>query len=374
MDGGKRWKRIFGYGGPGLGRQFNKFQFINDVEGFLINGRGIYRTDNSGKSWDEIIAIDSSHYNFDKNDIGFKNEQVGWIVGSGNWDEDSSGATIYGTLNGGENWQLIWTYPNTDIYDFSLESIHFISWTGWAVGLSGLIVKYTEQNQWQVQTSFTDLPLRKVFFSDEQHGWIAGGYYNEDNVDLRLFKTKDGGENWQENKIDFQINDIFFEDSLHGWAVGNDTRYCGTVLESYDGGDKWDVQIDNLSATLNALHFKDGYGWAVGDNGLFLRTENGASWVANNSLKSYPSKFYIRHYPNPFNPSTTIEFTLPKSEIVTLKIFNLLGEEVATLVNGKLQAGNHSYQFEGSNLASGLYMYRIEAGGWSDVKKMILIK
>jgi hypothetical protein len=61
-------------------------------------------------------------------------------------------------------------------------------------------------------------------------------------------------------------------------------------------------------------------------------------------------------------------------EFVTLKIFNLLGEEVATLVKEKLQVGNYTYTFDGSNLASGVYLYRIETGEWRDVKKMILIK
>jgi hypothetical protein len=81
-----------------------------------------------------------------------------------------------------------------------------------------------------------------------------------------------------------------------------------------------------------------------------------------------------QNYPNPFNPSTTIEFTLPKSEFVNLKVFNILGEEVATVVNDKLQAGNHTYQFDGGNLASGIYMYRIDAGKFQEVRKMVLIR
>jgi len=81
-----------------------------------------------------------------------------------------------------------------------------------------------------------------------------------------------------------------------------------------------------------------------------------------------------QNYPNPFNPLTTIEFSLPKSEFVTLIIYNILGEEVTTLVNDKLQAGNHTYQFDGSDLASGVYLYRIEAGEFQQVRKMVLIK
>ncbi len=93
--------------------------------------------------------------------------------------------------------------------------------------------------------------------------------------------------------------------------------------------------------------------------------------IDQNIPKSYSLS---QNYPNPFNPSTSINFALPKSEFVSLKIYNILGEEIASLVNNKLQAGNHSYQFDGSNLASGVYLYRIEAGEFQDVKKMILIK
>jgi hypothetical protein len=81
-----------------------------------------------------------------------------------------------------------------------------------------------------------------------------------------------------------------------------------------------------------------------------------------------------QNYPNPFNPSTTIEFTLPKSEFVELKIYNILGKEVSTLVSNKLNQGNHTYQFKGKNLASGIYYYQLVAGDYREVKKMILIK
>ena len=82
----------------------------------------------------------------------------------------------------------------------------------------------------------------------------------------------------------------------------------------------------------------------------------------------------FQNHPNPFNPSTTIEFTLPKSEFTTLKVYNILGKEVSTLVSTKLQQGNHTYTFDGSNLASGIYYYQLVAGDYREVKKMILIK
>jgi hypothetical protein len=91
---------------------------------------------------------------------------------------------------------------------------------------------------------------------------------------------------------------------------------------------------------------------------------------------SIPSRLYSlsQNHPNPFNPSTTIEFNLPKSEFVNLKFFNILGKEVATLVSNKLNSGNHTYTFDGKNLASGIYYYQLVAGDYREVKKMILLR
>lgn len=88
-----------------------------------------------------------------------------------------------------------------------------------------------------------------------------------------------------------------------------------------------------------------------------------------------PKKFQLyQNYPNPFNPNTTIEFDLPKTSNVTLKIFNILGEEVATLVSDKLTAGSYTYEWDASNMASGVYLYKLEAEGFVQTKKMILMK
>ena len=91
--------------------------------------------------------------------------------------------------------------------------------------------------------------------------------------------------------------------------------------------------------------------------------------------ESIPKQFSLnQNYPNPFNPSTTIEFTLPKSEYVKLKVYNILGKEVTTLASNKLNPGNHIYTFDGKNLASGIYYYQLVAGDYREVKKMILLR
>ena len=88
-----------------------------------------------------------------------------------------------------------------------------------------------------------------------------------------------------------------------------------------------------------------------------------------------PSTFFLaQNYPNPFNPSTTIEFSLPKASRVTLKIFNALGEEVATLLQEKRAAGKHHLAWNAANLASGVYMYRLEGEGFVETKRLVLMK
>jgi len=81
-----------------------------------------------------------------------------------------------------------------------------------------------------------------------------------------------------------------------------------------------------------------------------------------------------QNYPNPFNPSTNINFAIPNSDFVTLKIYNILGSEVATLVNETLEAGSYIFNFDASNLASGIYLYELRAGNFSEIKKMNLLK
>jgi Secretion system C-terminal sorting domain len=88
-----------------------------------------------------------------------------------------------------------------------------------------------------------------------------------------------------------------------------------------------------------------------------------------------PAKYELgQNYPNPFNPVTHISFGLPKDGVVSLKVFNTQGQMVGELLNGYKQAGTYEVVFNAAGLASGLYFYRIEAGKFSEVKRMLLVK
>ena len=95
--------------------------------------------------------------------------------------------------------------------------------------------------------------------------------------------------------------------------------------------------------------------------------------IQNNT--ELPKEFSLaQNYPNPFNPETKINYDLPISGYVSLKVYDLTGREVAILVNQQLEAGSHKVTFNGSNFASGIYFYRIQTGNFSQVKRMMLIK
>lgn len=88
-----------------------------------------------------------------------------------------------------------------------------------------------------------------------------------------------------------------------------------------------------------------------------------------------PDKFYLaQNYPNPFNPETVISFAVPKSSFVSLKIYNILGNETAVLVNEEMQTGYYNYKWNGQNFPSGIYYYKLEADKFSETRKMILVK
>ncbi len=375
-NGGKTWDIIFN-----SSDMVRACTLINDSIGFTLEGdkntSALYKTTNSGKDWNEVIDLGTEEYHWSlAQDIFFINENIGWVLGG-----NSEQAFIFNTKDGGEKMNIQWQYPKPADYQgnyFGLSSVYFVSdTTGWAVGEAGLMVKYAGQEQWQAQTRVTDLPLNDVFFSDDNHGWITGGYLNEQDFQSILLKTINGGANWQEISIvDYLINDIFFENNMHGWAVGTDTSYHGMVLKTEDGGNNWNIQEDGLIAPLNAIDFTDGYGWAVGELGLGLRTDDGSTWIDQNSGKTYPNKFSLsQNYPNPFNPNTTIKYQLKTKSNVQLTIYDISGREVKTLINQRQNAGHHSVAFDASDFASGIYFYRLKtSSGFVQSRKMVLLR
>ena len=378
-DGGKTWNITY--------VQFDIFQscsMINETEGFSLSQQsGIYKTTDSGNSWNHLYTnnVDSTGVYLYANDICFIDEKNGFVVGSEYPLNGPGGAAILTTKSSALSWKLEWKKTDSIFYP-GLNSICNVGTTCWTVGERGMVVKYNPQSGWVEQIPITDLPLKKVFFIDDDHGWIAGGYKNETGFQSILLRTKNGGVNWEANKNQkYLVNDLWFTSNQHGWAVGCDLTDKGVILESKDGGDSWTVAVDNLLGPLNSIFIKENYAWAVGEYGLILRTTDaGITWIDDNNDKLYPTEFKLeQNYPNPFNPSTIIKYTIPDVQTqnfasVRLVIYDILGREVATLVNEKQKPGNYEVEWDAGKNSTGIYFYRITAGIYSNTKKMILLK
>ena len=136
------------------------------------------------------------------------------------------------------------------------------------------------------------------------------------------------------------------------------------------------AQMTGRAALANMAGFDFDKVWVLNEGYPALHWEDVEALPTNiEPIVELPEYFRLeQNYPNPFNPSTSIEFSLPKNSKVTLEIFTVQGQYIATLMNGIRDAGVHTILFDASNLASGLYMYRIRAEGFAQVKKMLLVK
>jgi hypothetical protein len=114
---------------------------------------------------------------------------------------------------------------------------------------------------------------------------------------------------------------------------------------------------------------------SLGENEFVSYTYSAESII---DVESEPSKEFCfalyQNYPNPFNPTTTISFSIPSPAFISLKVYDILGNEVATLVNQERPAGEYEINLDASNLTSGVYFYRLNAGRFTEMKKMILMK
>jgi hypothetical protein len=208
-------------------------------------------------------------------------------------------------------------------------------------------VSATDGNWQQIQYFPSYIPENgdKLFFSVHNPNGAGPG---------QVQFSYTGSEDWQ-----WGGNVTYMETSVTGWVE------YSVDLADHAGNEIDQIIImpagDNSAATyIDNVYFSD-------STELVVSTEDEEDLVKSFELN--------QNYPNPFNPTTNIGFNLPSTTSVTLKVYNLLGQEVATLINGrKMNTGTHSVTFNAGSLSSGLYFYRIEAGDYNSTKRMMLIK
>ncbi|HEX2867777.1 MAG TPA: two-component regulator propeller domain-containing protein [Ignavibacteriales bacterium] len=169
------------------------------------------------------------------------------------------------------------------------------------------------------------------------------------------------------------VSNIFIDKNNQKW-IGTETgglhRFIDTTWQVYDTTNS-KIASDSISVI------------SADDTSLWIGTFNKGLSVFTPKLSDVEdgrpsgvihSYTLLQNYPNPFNPSTRITFTVPEEEFVTLKIYNILGKEIAAIVNGVKKAGSHSVEFNASGLPSGIYIYTIQAGQFMSSRKLVLLK
>jgi len=188
-----------------------------------------------------------------------------------------------------------------------------------------------------------------------------------------VYRSTDDGVHWTE------VNNGLTQRSIGAFAVSGENIFVGTargVFLSTNRGDTWtSVSPEPEVPWIRSLAFCGHF--------LFAGLQGGAVWrrplsemvVSVDPAESLPETPRLhQNYPNPFNPLTTIKYVLPKSSQVTLSVFDMLGREVSVLVNERRDAGYHSINFDGSNLASGVYFYRLQTGDFTQTKRLLLLR
>lgn len=240
--------------------------------------------------------------------------------------------------------------------------------------------------------------------------------------DNKLLYTSNGGGTWDWATTDWasttgDVNEVHMVSASDGWAACDG----GVVLKTTDGGKNWYVQPSFTTKLLSDVDFRypdqTGFGWIVADDQQFWYTSNGgANWTADNPtlhsateditcvyFQREVGKLWIgcddgqalwrgnddvtaagdpialpyflgQNYPNPFGPSTTIEFTLPGNDNVALNVYDVKGRLVAKVLNKSMEAGIHTVSFSANGLQAGVYFYKLKTSTGVMTKKMVLLK
>ncbi|HTY36145.1 MAG TPA: YCF48-related protein, partial [Bacteroidota bacterium] len=198
-----------------------------------------------------------------------------------------------------------------------------------------------------------------------------------------ILRTSDGGSVWliEQSGTKNKLYGVRFMGPKLGLVVGD----AGTLLRTTNGGVTWDPQSMGTLNALFAAYFTDAQrGTIVGDYGTILRTSSGdVTVVRGTGSGSRPQQFALaQNYPNPFNPTTTIDFQIPTTSNVSLTIYDLLGREIARLVDDVRQPGFYTVRWNASAISGGVYFYRMAvrslrtgtAENFVGIRKMLLLK
>ena len=368
---------------------FSDVFFTDDNTGWITSSS----TNNIFKTADGTASFSTQITTLTTNAVHMVDANTGFSGGASGF--------VYSTIDGGLNWPFFGTISNT------LTDIEFATTTqGYACGFNGTIYSVTPGGVSPMTANVGTINLASITFPTTTEGWACGeavivhysggtwstdqthpsGSYNGiDFVDNntgwavgdngRIIHTTDG-QNWTEQQTNpaYILLDVFFLTPSEGWAVGSG----GTILHTVNGGTTWTLEGAGLTnAILREVHFTNSNNGYVVGNGKTIVKFGEITSVEGGNIS--PGAFsLLQNYPNPFNPSTNIKFTISDFGFVNLKVYDLLGNEITTLVNEEKLAGEYEVEFNPvssfENPASGIYFYQIKAGSFIETKKMVFMK
>lgn len=306
----------------------------------------------------------------------FKDSQNNLFVG--NWGE------IYKSTDNGETWVLVLSNPNTELVSSFTETSEdlFAGTTDYMGNGNGGVYRSLDQGD-----NWEHIGLEYHFISsllsNSNDEIFAGsrGHYNQGIAGV--YRSSDNGETWDTLTNDFCVSSLALDSEERIFA--GCTWYSGPVHFSEDNGQSWQLIESELLSPTTEVRFitvsQDDYVYAIqiGDfNDAVYRSVQPTTERDDFFIQEIQN-VKLSNYPNPFNPSTTISFSIPDENRINLTIYNLKGQKVKTLVNDNLDKGNHSVVWNGKDLnnkpvCSGIYLYKIKAGNKGSVKRMILLK
>jgi photosystem II stability/assembly factor-like uncharacterized protein len=356
--------------------------WVNSTHGWKINSFGpdygisygvvIHQTTNGGNTWQKkVLSTTEGDFGFQ---IQFVDINNGWLL---YFNFSTQVATFLKTTDGGNNWV---PFNGAGIFYFVDPNN---GWSYYGSGINGaeppFIILRTTDGGSNWTTQFYDYSAgvyNAMQFTDLNNGWIVC-----DNG--KVLHTIDGGVNWNyvnNTGINYQERSkaVFFLDANNGWISSKDGSGNGIIQHTTDGGTNWTTQTTPLNNSqggnaIFSICFVDAQtGWLTADYGKICRYTETTGVEENNNI---PTEFTLsQNYPNPFNPSTNIRYSIGATQFVQLKVYDILGNEIAVLVNEQETAGSYKVDFDASMLGTGVYFYKLTAGSFSETKKMVLMK
>lgn len=338
--------------------------FPDQNTGYSTGGGLLLKTTNFGDSY----FMQNLPPGIILNDIDFRSVNIGYGCGET--------GKIVKTVNGGDNWFIV---NNPLSIEYNLYNIQFIdSETGYISGVTyfrdtSVFMKTTNGgSNWNVQYY---LPsnwgwFTAMFFVNANTGYIGAASHNY------MLKTTNGGVNWLQYSIPTSngIYSIHFPSVNTGYA----SCYSGQIIKTTNAGINWFLQTTGTGSSLRSIFFiNDLTGYCSGENNTVLKTtDGGGAPIGITPISNEVPKDFIleQNYPNPFNPVTNINFSIPKAGFTSIRIYDITGRLVQTLFETQLAPGSYKADWNASQMPSGIYMYRIESGSFTESRKMILIK